>query len=287
MHKLSVSVLFLLLLKGYPNFAQQNDGQAVFFNVGTSALVSGVGALINKKPDEKGGKVFLRGMWQGALGGALVYNSKQMIYEFGQSDNSAWAWGSKVVNAAGVSIIENAGANGKFLSNWHINFGFNRIEFKTEKSFKVYYKVMPIALGGFIYASTKGSFDVEQTLKIGQPFFRTVALGWPDSGFSITNSIVLNPILSDSKSIAHELIHAYQYQGAVVFNTYYATQFNRLLNSENGFTKAYKKWIYTDTNFLILSGFYYLGGLGNNCYFDNPYEQEANFYSWKWTCADY
>ncbi len=286
MLRFSIAAILFLFLKSGLVFAQQNDGQAALFNVGLSSVVSGFGALINKKPDEKGGRVFLRGMWQGAVGGAFVYGSKQMIFEFGQTDNNAWIWGSKFVNAAGVSIIENAGANQKFLSSWHLNFGFNRIELKTDKSFKLSYKIMPFALGGFVYASTKGSFDLEQTLKVGQPFFMTEALGFPDNGFTIANVIVLNPIYYDSETIAHELIHTYQYQNLVSFNTYYAGPFERLLDNENRFSKTYKKWIYTDVNFLILSGFYYLGGLDNNCYFDNPFEQEANFYSMKLSCND-
>jgi hypothetical protein len=286
MPRFSVGIIFFLFLKNEPNFAQQNHGQAALFNVGLSSVVSGFGALINKKPDEKGGRVFLRGMWQGAVGGAFVYGSKQMIYEFAQTDNSAWVWGSKFVNAAGVSIIENAGANQKFLSSWHLNFGFNRIELTTDKSFRLSYRIMPFALGGFIYASTKGSFDLEQTLKVGQPFFKTEAMNFPDNGFAIANTIVLNSIYYDSESIAHELIHTYQYQNLVIFNTYYAASLARLLNKENSFSKTYKKWIYTDANFLILSGFYYLGGLGNKCYFDNPFEQEANFYSMKLNCSD-
>jgi hypothetical protein len=286
MLRFSIAAILFLFLKSGLVFAQQNDGQAALFNVGLSSVVSGFGALINKKPDEKGGRVFLRGMWQGAVGGAFVYGSKQMIFEFGQTDNNAWIWGSKFVNAAGVSIIENAGANQKFLSSWHLNFGFNRIELKTDKSFKLSYKIMPFALGGFVYASTKGSFDLEQTLKVGQPFFKTEALGFPDNGFTIANVIVLNPIYYDSETIAHELIHTYQYQNLVSFNSYYAGPFERLLDNENRFSKTYKKWIYTDFNFLILSGFYYLGGLDNNCYFDNPFEQEANFYSMKLSCND-
>jgi hypothetical protein len=288
MLRFSIATILFLFLKSGLNFAQQNDGQAALFNVGLSSVASGFGALVNKKPNEKGGKVFLRGMWQGALGGAIVYGSKQMIYEFGQTDNSAWVWGSKFVNAAGVSIVENAGANQKFLSSWHINFGFNRIDFQTERSFKVRYRVMPFALGSFVYASANGTFNLAQTLRVGQPFFRTEKLRTSAGGFAIANSIIMTDQFTDSKSIAHELIHTYQYQGDAVFNTYYAAPLARLLNKENGFVKTYKKWFYTDASFLISGGFYYLGNLVNSsCPLDNLFEQEANFYSWKWTCSDY
>ncbi len=279
-------IILFVLFKSGENFAQQNDVHAAVFNVGISSVGSGFGALINKKLNEKGGKVFLRGMWQGAVGGLLIFTSKKMVYEFAQTENYAWLWSSKLVNGAGVSIAENAGENQKFLSSWHLNFGFNLIEFKTDKSFKVSYKLMPFALAGFIRSATKGSFDLEQTLKVGQPFFKTEALGFPDSGFSIANTIVLNPIYYDSKSISHEIIHTYQYQNFAIFNPYYKTTLDRLLSKETGFSKAYKKWIYTDGNLLIINGFYYMGSLNNKCYFDNPFEQEANYYSERLSCSD-
>ncbi|MFY8037678.1 MAG: hypothetical protein ACOVMQ_10955 [Cyclobacteriaceae bacterium] len=273
-------IILFVLFKSGASFAQQNDLHAAVFNVGISSVGSGFGALINKKPNEKGGRVFLRGMWQGAIGGILVFNSKQMIYEFGQTDNSGWAWSSKLVNAAGVSIIENAAANKKFLTHWHINFGFNRIEFETEKSFKVNYKVMPFALNGFIYSLRNGSFDFKETIRIGQPFFWAQTLEVPDAdAVTAANSILMIKNKANSRNTAHEIVHTYQYQGLTVKNTYYSIPFNRLLSKENWFAKTYKKWIYTDFNYLIFSGAYALGNFGN--YLDNPFEQEANYYSWK------
>lgn len=287
MAKISIVIILFLVVKGESNFAQKNDAQAALFNVGLSSVVSGFGALVNKKPGEKGGKIFLRGMWQGAIGGIIVFGSKKMVYQYAQSENYAWLWSSKLLNAAGVSICENAGANQKFLSRWHVNFGFNRIELNTDKSFKLNYRLMPFAFAGFIYASTKGSFDLEQTLKVGQPFFWTHVSSWPEGGFSISNSIVLNKaIFNNSQSIAHEVIHTYQIQGDVVFNNYHTKPVNHILNKNNGLTKFYKKWIYTDLSFLLSSGFYYLGSLNNRCYFDNIYEQEANYYSSRLSCSD-
>lgn len=282
-------ILFLISKRSFVD-AQHNNAQAAFYNIGTGALVSGVGALINKKPEQKGLKIFLNGMAQGAFGGALVYGSKQMIYSFGQTNDPGWAWGSKLVNAAGLSIIENAGYNRKFLSTWRFNLGFNRIEINTEHSFRIRYKMMPFALTGFIYASTKGSFDLKQTLRIGQPFFYTNSVTLPGvsfepGGFTIANSIVMTRMYSDSESIAHEIIHAYQYEGDGALNPFFNNQRNKWLSKDNWANRNYKKWIYTDVNFLINGGLYYLGSLGNNCYFDNPYEQEANFYSQKLSCS--
>lgn len=286
MKKLFAFIFCLLVLKATPCQGQTNSAQGLILNAGSNAIISGFGALLNKKPNEKGGKVFIRGFWQGAVGGGFVHLSKQMVYEFGETDNSAWIWGSKLVNAAGVSIAENASANEKFLLRWHVNFGFTRFEFQNKSSEKFSVKLMPFALGALIITSTKASLNLEQTFRTGQFFFSTTSSGFPDSGYSIANTIVLNPSYFDSKSIAHEVIHTYQYQGLSTLNPYMTRIFEPLIFKEStAFGKIAKKWIYIDTNLLALSGFYYLGGLGNKCYFDNPFEQEANFYSMRLDCS--
>jgi len=51
------TLLFLFLSSIYSN-AQQNDTQAALYNIGLGSLFGGVGAMINKKPQEKLDKVF-------------------------------------------------------------------------------------------------------------------------------------------------------------------------------------------------------------------------------------
>lgn len=117
----------------------KNDFEAGISNVAFGGLVGGLGAIINKKSNEKTGKVFLKGFTQGALGGYLVFESKRLVGKFGKTGDYGYIWPSKLVNSAGVSIIENAAANRDFYDRWHLNIGFNRLEFYTKDKFKVSY----------------------------------------------------------------------------------------------------------------------------------------------------
>jgi hypothetical protein len=285
----------LVLVGSYPiiTYAQRNDGQAATFNIVSCALVGGVGAWINRNPDEKGGNAFLRGTVRGALGGALVYGSKQMIYSFGQTNRGGWAWASKLTNAAGLSIVEGAAANNPFLSSWHFNFGFNRLEFTRGKALtpKFKYKVMPFALGAFIYANFRGRLNLGETFRIGHPIFYSDDLSLPrysfePLGFAVANSIIVNSEFSNGLLLAHEIIHTYQYDERAYVNPFFKHLRNKWTNKSQ-FSKTYGKWVYTDINFLTDNLFYYLGSLRNRCFWDNPFEQEANFYSDRLNCEFY
>lgn len=182
--------------------------------------------MINKKSNEKIPKLFLNGMWKGAIGGFCVYGSKKLIYSFGQHDNYTLAWSSKLLNAAGSSIIENASGNYKFLTTWHFNFGFNRVEFRIADGFHVNYKIMPFALYGFIYSATGAQFSLSRTFQLGQPVFLADSItnsgrSFEVDGFTMVNSItVRNTLKYNNELMAHEIIHCYQYEGFDVFNTY-------------------------------------------------------------------
>lgn len=56
--------------------SQNNYTEAALFNIGIGSVFSGIGAVINKDPQERFGKVLFKGMAQGALGGYLVFESK-------------------------------------------------------------------------------------------------------------------------------------------------------------------------------------------------------------------
>ena len=47
-------------------------------------------------------------MAQGALGGYLVYESKNLLRKITLEKELAYSWPAKLVNSAGISIIENA-----------------------------------------------------------------------------------------------------------------------------------------------------------------------------------
>jgi hypothetical protein len=289
--KLKIIIILIAPCIHCPNaYSQQNDTQAAIFNISAGALVSGIGAMINKKPIEKIPRLLVRGMMQGAVGGYLVYQSKQLIYNFAQTDNYALVWSSKLLNAAGTSIIENASSNRKFLSTWHLTIGFNRIELDTENGMNVHYKIMPLALYSFIYSSTQATFNFSQTISTGQPIFTTnkINTSYPSTSvadsWTITNSIILLNTLPDNRALAREMIRAYQYEGIGVINTFFDKPRANWVNNDVKFVRNYKKWVYTDVNYILFEELYRLEGRNNPCHFTNIFEQEANFYSYKRIC---
>ncbi|UXE65181.1 MAG: hypothetical protein KA713_11830 [Chryseotalea sp. WA131a] len=278
----------LLCLSCLKSFSQQNDVQAALFNVGTGGLIGGIGSMINKKPNEKLTKLFLRGFAKGATGGLLVYGSKKLIYQYGDIENPSIAWGSKLMNAAGMSIIENAASNNKFLKTWHLNFGFNRLEIDIETRVKFRYKVMPYALYGFIYCFSRGNLSFSETFKLGHPIFFTDSLKINTysselAGTTLTNSILMSDKYYSSKQISHEIIHVLQFEAFGSLNTFFDKPRNELFMKEYKVIKFYKKWIYTDATNSIFSGLYLLN-VDNSCFLNNSFEAEANFYSFKWKC---
>ncbi|MCH7525326.1 MAG: hypothetical protein IIC74_10080 [Bacteroidetes bacterium] len=168
---LTVLIFTLFLITTKTQAQHKNDFEAGLFNIGFGGLIGGFGAIINKKPNQKTGKVFLKGLYQGALGGYLLFESKRLVGKFSKSGNYGYVWPSKLVNAAGISIIENAAANRNLWEQWHINLGFNRFEFYTQDKFKVSYRIMPFALYKTIDGFTQGKLDVSESVKIGSFVF--------------------------------------------------------------------------------------------------------------------
>ncbi len=252
---------------------------AGLFNIGFGGVVAGVGAVINKKPNQKTGKQFLKGFGQGALGGYLLFESKRMIGRFAKTGNYAYVWPSKLVNSAGASIIENAAANNGFLEKWNLNFGFARFEMRTKDSLNFQCKILPFALGGVIYGFANGKFAVNETLKTGNFIFKSNNLYEKTGTFGRTavNTIIYkknNAFYSNELVIGHELIHVLQYEQSFGINTYLDKPFIKLENNKK-WLKKYQTIFYTEFNFLLDTAIYSL----NSNYNTNLYEKEAVFYT--------
>lgn len=262
--------------------AQNNDFEAGLFNVGIGSIVGGLGAVINKQPQEKFGKTLLKGMGQGALGGYLVFESKRLVREFATSGNYGYVWPSKLVNSAGTSIIENAAANRDFWERWHLNFGFNRVELSTKENFKISYKIMPFALYSSIYNSTIGKFDFVKSIKLGTPVFKAdniLTRGINARGVTSTNSIILKNNINNPYEVeGHELIHVYQYENFSGFNSFFLKTQEKL-KGKYIIVNNYSKIFYTDLNAALLSGFYGLETLRVEKDRDNFIEKEAYYFS--------
>ena len=70
----------LLLFLHLNLFAQHQEQTVFFYNVAFGGITSGIGAIINKPKEVNWKKAFLKGFWQGDIGGLLNYTGKKTLY---------------------------------------------------------------------------------------------------------------------------------------------------------------------------------------------------------------
>lgn len=281
-NSLFLTIIFSTFLFSQKAKAQfKNDTQAAFYDMGLGAIVGGIGAVINKKDKEKTGKVFIKGFWQGALGGYVVFESKRLIRTGVNQNTYGYFWPSKIVNSVGNSILENASANRNFWEQYHINVGFNRLEFDFKKKGKLSYKMMPFALSATVVGFVNGNLDVNKSLSVGtfifkskQPIFAKIFYNVSANAYAYTNQIVYDAELFSFRTLSHEIIHTYQYEQAVNFNSFFIRPLESF-KEKSKFIKSYNKIFYTDFNLAVYYGMYRL----NSNHDSNFLEREARFYS--------
>jgi hypothetical protein len=268
--------------------AQTNHTKAALFNIGIGSVFSGIGAVINMEPREKFGKVLFKGMAQGALGGYLVYESKVIAGRIAKHENLSYGWPAKFVNSAGTSIIENAASNRNFWEQWNLNIGFNRIEFHTKDRFQLKYRIQPVALLLTAHTAFLNKFEPELSFKTGEFIFSGNSY-WRDSndylGSAIGTAILLNPDNGgfNYNTVAHEMIHVFQYHDFNVLNTYINKPLAQFKEG-SGFFRKMEKIFHYDFNVFIFAGLYKMEHFGKNQqtfegYYSNYFEREAYFFS--------
>lgn len=262
--------------------AQRNDTQAGLYNVGLGSLTGGIGAMINKKPNEQLGSVLLKGLWQGAIGGYTIFESKRLTRLIYQNKELGFSWPSKIVNAAGTSIVENAAANRNLWEKWHLNYGFNRLELDLTGRPKFQYKVMPAALVSSIGIALQTKFEFGKTLQTGQFIFSSNTKRWKETnseGIAFPGNIVYKPDVERFHNlIAHEIIHIYQFNDFNGINTYLDKP-HAYLSSKSNVFKTINQWVQFDYNVLVQGSLYELEKSNAILYYDNYFEHEAGYYS--------
>lgn len=281
-YKTIVVIVCLLFYCGKSSIqAQDSDLDYALVNVGVSSLIGGIGAVINKEPDQKFGKVLWKGFAQGALGGYVVFESKRMLREFAQTENYVYVWPSKLLNSAGNSIIENAASNKNFWVQWDLNIGFNRFDIYTKDEFRIQYRIMPFSLGTTIKGFVNYSFNFSESLKFGTFIFNSEIISIKGisntAGASRDNVIVLRKNSSTSIK-AHEIIHTYQYEQLSGVNMY-VSRFSTKLEAHSKLYKFYAKYFYTDYNALVNRLLYQVENKNFDNYNDNFFEKEAYYYT--------
>ncbi len=273
-------VIFLVILfSSKAFFAQANNAEAALYNIGVGSVVSGIGAVINKKPKQKLGKTLLKGMAQGALGGYLVYESKVLLGKITQEKELAYSWPAKIVNSAGISIIENAASNRNFWVQWNLYIGFNRLEFHTNENYKLRYKILPASLFFTVKSAIGRKFEVVRSLKTGEIIF-SADLGMSTMGRSYAASMVMDrDHLYDYSTYTHELIHIYQVNDFNFLNTYLNRPVNYLKENLSHFG-VMNKIFYWDFNVPAYEKTYNMAGEETwEQYRNNLFEIEARYFS--------
>jgi len=274
-------ILFIFFIFPFIALSQRGNAEIALYNIGLGGIGAGIGAVINKKPNEKMGNVFLKGLWRGGLGGGLIFGSKKIIGEITVKDQLEYSWPAKVVDAAGVSIIEDAANNRPFASNWHINIGFNRLELETKDSFKFHYKILPISLGLTLIAASTAKPEWETMLRTGEIIFSAGFDRLPNNlGVASGNIIILrNDAIDNLGVISHEIIHIYQYYDYNFTTAYFKKPIQKWSDKSKTFNKL-NNWVHWDLQAPILRGLYLLEEIdASDKKFNNFFEFEAEFFA--------
>jgi len=276
------SILLFTFMNSYPQAKKTSDTKQFFYNVSLGSIIGLVGAIINKDPEQKLGNVLLKGFSQGALGGYITFESKRLVRVAEKNEDWKILWGSKILNAGGISIKENASLNKNFWEKWHINIGFNRIEFSTKDKFRLNYKVMPVALVYTIGAAIQTDFEFEKSLKAGQFIFSSNTerfINTNSRGIAYPGNIVVyTPFKNDFQLLSHEIIHIYQYNDFSQLETFLKKPINNL-NSQIELINTLNNYINYDLGALPFWIIHKIEHNNADFYYDNFLEREAGFYS--------
>ena len=275
---LTIVSIFFLFNKSH---SQSNDTEALLYNISIGGIFGTIGAIINKKPYEKLDKVILKGFSQGTLGGYLTFESKRVLRLGAENEDWKLIWAAKLLNASGTSIKDNAANNQNFWYKWHINIGFNRLEFETKNKFKVNYKIMPVALVYNTLAFTQAKFNFDTSIKTGELIFESNDYRLYETGtrgVTFPGTIILRNNEKNYYLITHEIIHVYQSNDFSILNSYYVKPLEKI-EKKYHFINKINNYIYYDFHYLPLRMLYNYETNTATKYFDNYLEHEAGYFS--------
>lgn len=269
--------LFLLCQQGQ---AQSQEMSMLTYNVGYGAITSAVGSVVNKPKKAKWAPYFLKGLWQGSLGGLLNFGAKKTLYLVNRDQELAWAWPARIIHAAGTSIIANSALNEPFLQNWNIDFGPVRFDFKTNGSTPLKVRLLPLTIHGIIYSYYFGAhFDPGTTLATGTlAFVRDADVLKNIQAAGVQNSNTFAYVSHGNKYsvIAHELVHTMQYREYLVGNTWLKQLPERY--KDRFIYKLFDKYIYPEIPFLW-AAYTIEGRQPYSRYYRNWFELEAQYFA--------
>lgn len=284
----SLTILLWLILFSQYSYGQRVHSQEIELFV-SNTLLGGVtaaaGAIINKKNYESTWLTFLKGFKYGCLGGALVYGGKKCSNLILQGDDKeiAGAWGGKLLQNAGSSIVENASLNRQPFSHYNLYMGFVRFEFDWQHRFCFSPKLMPITMGALLYSAIAfhGHLDIAKSLKLGTPVISTSSESYGHYGLTLRSNISIDFAAPRTQGYfnylkGHEIVHVLQSQEYYAINTLFDRPLNNF-KKKHRLINNVSKFVYFDFSFLDVNYFFAkkIAAEKCNCYWVNPYEFEA------------
>ena len=255
-------------------------------NVGFGGITAGIGAIINKPEATPAHKAFFKGFYQGCLGGALQYGGKKMTYQIGKHENYRYGWPAKLLHNAGASIVENAALNRPFGRYWDLDLGLLRIDFafaaQDENPVRVRFNAMLLCDIVAVKVQTKSAcVDWGKSFKAGALTFYTNEPLYGRNNIAVAGRaysksyIYTNRNKEVHRTVAHELIHLFQYREHLVFNAW----LNPLTSkAPSGLKKLFHNYIYIEPPYHKI--FYLIEGYhGVENYYKNFYEYEAEWFA--------
>lgn len=277
-----LGLLLFLALLSKTCLAQQQEAGVFVYNTLFGGFTAGVGAIINKEKGTQWTKAFAKGAWQGCIGGSINYLGKRSLYLVNRNENIAWALPARLLHSAGLSIIENAARNEPFLQNWNCIYGPVRLDFSLGQTPHFRARLLPNTILCMFDAAKDKQLDLGTSLWSGSIAFvenRSSFVynrGQTFLGLSYGRVFNYAALSHSSKEIhatmAHEIVHTYQYDDYQLFNTW-------LKPLEKKVTNKTLKTIFSRYVYLDIPYFYVPYGLEGNhpypYYYKNFFEFEA------------
>lgn len=272
--------IFILLLFPIIAVAQHQERTVFLYNTLFGGFSAGIGATINKPKDVDWKTAFVKGFWQGSIGGTINYESKKTLHLIYKNQNVAFALPAKLLNAAGNSIIENAARSEPFLQNWNIDYGPVRLDFSFNGKRKFTVRFLPMSVSAILDGVKDSKLDLKTSLWSGNIVFAYhksyffTRRGKNYLGASTGRGFTYTATQSDSEVhyiIAHELVHEFQFKEYQVFNAW-LKPFEQKVKTKT-LQKLFTNYIYFDAPYFLAA--YSLGGLFPN-HDKNFFEFEAD-----------
>jgi len=244
-------LLLLLLLSGFfsPLRAQHQERHLLLYNTLFGGITAGTGSAINKPKDENWRKAFLRGFWQGCIGGSLLFAGKKMTYPIYKQEAPVFGWPAKIIHSGGVAIIENAGLRQPFLQNWFLDYGPLRADYNV-KTRNLRARFLPWSIYSILSAANNSELDLHTSLSIGELSFRYKGTNIPgyNGGFYLGQNygraFSYVPGQDQYFIMAHELVHSLQFREYQVINIWFKPTLRYW--KEGKLKTSLRKWVFFD-----------------------------------------